>query len=140
MGWIALTAYAALLLAVLFSPTSTLQSDLVVRLSDRLAPVFPPGWVTFTRMEVVMNAVIVMPLSFLGSIAVRGWRWQDWTAYGLLGAMVVEVAQGLLLPDREPAFSDVVANALGAAGGALAYAALVAVVGRLSRTRSPAAP
>lgn len=66
-------------------------------------------------------------------------RWQDWTAYGLLGAMVVEVAQGLLLPDREPAFSDVVANALGAAGGALAHAVLAGLVGTLSRTRSRAA-
>ncbi|SDT02013.1 VanZ like family protein [Nocardioides scoriae] len=124
---------------MLFSPTSTLQSDLVVRLSDRLATVLPPAWVTYTRMEVVMNAVIIMPLSFLGSIAVRRWRWQDWTAYGLLGAMVVEVAQGLLLPDREPAFSDVVANALGAAGGALAHAVLAGLVGTLSRTRSRAA-
>jgi glycopeptide antibiotics resistance protein len=117
---LALALYAGLLGLVLLSPRSTTQSDLVVRLVtelDRLG--VPESLVTFARAEVVMNAAIVVPLTFLGSLVLRRVRWQDWTTYAFLGAIAVELTQGLLLPDRQASFSDIVANTVGALLGAL---------------------
>jgi glycopeptide antibiotics resistance protein len=117
---LALALYAGLLGLVLLSPRSNTQSDLVVRLVselDRLG--VPESLVTYARAEVLMNAVIVVPLTFLGSLVLRRVRWQDWTAYAFLGAIAVELTQGLLLPHRQASFSDIVANTVGALIGAL---------------------
>lgn len=111
--------YALMLLVVLFSPTSTVQSSLVVDLVRGLQLVLPDRVVTFSRAEVALNAVIIAPLSFLGWLALTRVRWQDWVAYGFLGSTTVELLQGVLLPARQGSFSDIVANTLGALIGAL---------------------
>ena len=120
-----LAAYALVLLVVLFAPTSHVQASLVNDLVHVLRLVTPNTWVDFTRAEVVMNAVIIAPISLLGSLVWPRLRWQDWTAYGFLGAMVVELSQGLLLPDRQASFSDIVANGTGALLGAVLAHALL---------------
>ena len=114
-----LLGYAVLLAVVLFSPTSTVQSALVGDLVQVLRFALSDRVVTFSRAEVAMNAVIIAPLSFLGTQAYRQLRWQDWVAYGFLGATLVEVVQGVLLPARQASFSDIVANATGALLGAV---------------------
>lgn len=114
-----LVVYALVLLVVVFSPTSTVQSSLVGDLVRGLQVLLPDRLVTFNRAEVAMNAVIIAPLSFLGWLALTRVRWQDWVAYGFLGSTTVELLQGLLLPDRQASFSDIVANTLGALLGAL---------------------
>ena len=125
-----LAAYALVLLVVLFSPTSTVQSSLVNDLVRGLQLVLPDRLITFSRAEVAMNAVIIAPLSFLGWLAFARLRWQDWVAYGFLGATTVELLQGLLLPDRQGSFSDVVANTLGALVGAALARILFRSTGR----------
>lgn len=115
----ALAVYLVLLVAVLLSPTSVVQSALVQALVDRASLLGLEGLVTFARAEVVMNIVIVVPAAFLGAVVLPRLRWQDWTAYGFVGAIGVELLQGLVLPGREASFSDVVANASGALLGAL---------------------
>jgi VanZ family protein len=72
----------------------------------------------------------VAPLSLLGSIALPRLRWQDWTAYALIGAIAVELFQGVFLPGRSASFSDIVANAVGALLGALVYRCAVWFSGR----------
>ncbi len=117
---LALALYAGLLAVVLLSPSSTTQSGLVTRLVtelDRLGA--PATLVTYARAEVLMNAVIIVPLTFLGTLVIRRLRWQDWTAYAFLGSVAVELTQGLLLPDRQASFSDIVANTAGALLGAV---------------------
>jgi glycopeptide antibiotics resistance protein len=109
------------LAVVLFSPTSHVQASLVNDLVKVLQAVLPDSWVTFGRVEVLMNAVIIAPLSFLGSRVWPRLRWQDWTAYGFVGATTVELVQGLLLPGRQASFTDIVANTIGALLGALIY-------------------
>ena len=106
--------------SVLFSPTSTVQSSLVHDLVRVLHVFLPDRLITFDRAEVALNAVIIAPLSFLGWLAFTRARWQDWVAYGFLGSTTVELLQGLLLPDRQGSFSDIVANTLGAMIGAVA--------------------
>ena len=113
-----LAVYALVLAVVLLSPTSTFQTASVVRLDDLVAPVLPDGWVSFTRVEVLMNILIVAPLTFLGSLVWPRLRWQDWTAYVFLGAAAVELVQGTLLPGRDASFTDVFANTAGALLGA----------------------
>lgn len=116
-----LVAYALLLAVILLWPTSTVQAGLVTDLVRALARLgVPSSTATFTRAEVVMNAVIIAPITFLGSLVLPRLRWQDWTAYALLGATAVELFQGVALPHRQASFSDIVANSLGAALGALA--------------------
>ena len=118
-GRSALLLYALALLVVLFSPTSHVQASLVVHLGDALQVVLPDSWVTFTRVEILMNVVIIAPLTFIGSIVWPRLRWQEWTAYGFLGATMVELVQGILLPGRHASFSDIFANTAGALLGAL---------------------
>lgn len=114
-----LAVYALLLAVALLAPTSTVQSDLVWHLVRMVQAFLPAPWITYTRAEVVMNAVIVAPVSFLGTWALPRLRWQDWAAYGFLGSSAVEITQGLLLPNRQSSFSDIVANTAGALMGAV---------------------
>ena len=129
---ILLGVYSVLLALALFSPTSEHQSGAVLRLADLLVWIgVPDHLATFTRLEVLMNAAIVAPVTFLASLAWPARSWRDWTAFGFVLAVLVEVSQGLLLPGRQAAFSDVVANT----AGALAGAALVAVGRSMLRRR-----
>ena len=126
-GWLAhrapllLSLYALVLVVVLLSPTSDVQRSLVIDIARALRVVLPDSWVTFSRVEVATNAVIIAPISFLGSIVWQRLRWQDWVAYGFLGASAIELTQGLLLPHRSASFSDIVANTMGALIGALVW-------------------
>ena len=119
-------AFYVLLLAVaLFSPTSDVQSGLVDDLVRVLQMVLPDAWITFTRVEVLMNVVIIAPLVFLCSMVWPRLSWQQWAAYGFLGAIAVELIQGILLPDRSASLTDIVANGTGAVVGALLRSWLV---------------
>ena len=130
-AWIAqrsrplLAFYAVLLAVVLFSPTSDVQASLVVDVAGVLQMVLPDAWVTFTRVEVLLNVVIIAPLALLCSMVWPRLSWQQWAAYGFLAAIAVELFQGLLLPDRSASFSDIVANGAGATIGAVVGSWLV---------------
>jgi glycopeptide antibiotics resistance protein len=118
-----LGSYSALLAMALFWPNSNYQSGAVVQLEVFLEWIgVPARFVAFNRLEVLMNVAIIAPVTFLASLVRPSWSWRDWTATGFLVALGVEFAQGLLLPGRQAAFSDVVANTAGALGGALVVA------------------
>lgn len=115
-----LVGYSVLLVVALIAPTSTTQSSMVRAVVDALVRSgASASLVTFGRAEVVMNALIVAPVSFLGSIVGRRLSWRDWTALGFCFSVAVELVQGVLLPDRQASFSDIVANTMGALLGAL---------------------
>ena len=134
---ILLAVYSVLLALALFSPSSQQQSSAVAHLGALLDSLGAPSrLVTFPRLEVVMNAAIVAPVTLLGSLSWPSWSWRDWTAAGFLVAVAVELAQGLLLPGRQAAFSDIVANTTGALAGALLGALVVALVRPMLRTRT----
>ena len=130
---ILLAVYSVLLALALFSPLSQQQSSAVAHLGSLLDSLGAPSrLVTFPRLEVVMNAAIVAPVTLLGSLSWPSWSWRDWTAAGFVAAVAVELAQGLLLPDRQAAFSDIVANTIGAMVGAV----VVALLRPMLRTRT----
>ncbi|GAB3661777.1 hypothetical protein GCM10027596_22270 [Nocardioides korecus] len=132
-----LVLYAVALVVALLSPTSTVQSSLVLDLVKVVDLVLPDTWVTFDRAEVVMNAAIIAPLTFLGALTFPRTRWQDWTAYGFLGAVVVELVQGLFLPARVASWSDIVANGLGSVVGAVVARILIGWASVRDRSLSP---
>jgi glycopeptide antibiotics resistance protein len=102
------------------SPVSRLQSrlvEVVVDLAVRAGA--PADLVTYARVEVVANVVMVVPLAALAAVAFRRPRWQDWAAYGFVGSLAVELVQGFLLPGRSPSATDVVANTAGMLVGAV---------------------
>lgn len=126
-GWltVALVAYCAFLAVVLLAPTAGPQSEGVSwaqTLTERIGP--PAAFTAPGRVEFMCNALILMPVSALGSLRWPRTTWRDWTAYAFVIAGGVELLQGLLLPARSASFVDVVANTLGGLGGAAAVALL----------------
>ena len=131
-----LVVYSLLLLLAVLSPSSSDQSSMVQWLGRLLEDLGVPGaLVTFNRLEVVMNAVIVAPVTFLGSMVRPRLTWRDWTAWGFAAAASVETIQLVVLPGRHASFSDVVANT----GGALLGALAMVVVRRVLRWYRPVA-
>jgi VanZ family protein len=132
-----LTLYLALLAVALFSPSSEQQSNAVVWLEGLLRVLGAPHMLTsYNRLEVVMNAVIVAPATFLASMVVPRFGWRDWTCFGFVAALTVEAAQGLLLPGRQASFSDVVANTAGALIGSALFASIRYLAGSRSMLRT----
>jgi VanZ family protein len=123
LAGVLLVVYSCLLLVAVLSPTNSDQSAMVVWLEHVLARLGLPG-VTFGRLEVLLNAAIVAPVSFLGSLLRPRSTWRDWTAGGFVVASAVEIIQLVVLPGRQASFSDVVANTGGALLGALVMGAV----------------
>ncbi|EON22744.1 hypothetical protein CF8_3334 [Nocardioides sp. CF8] len=117
---LALIAYATVLVIVLLNPSPAIGSELVSRvaaLGTRLH--FPAQFVVSARVEFGLNVLAFMPLSLLGSLLRPTVSVSAWIAAGFVGSMLVELIQ-TAQPDRSATHSDVVANTLGAALGALA--------------------
>ena len=135
---IVLAVYTALLLVALLAPTSDEQSGMVTWVGGVMADLGLPRWLSnYQRLEVVMNALIIAPVSFLGSMLRPSISWRDWTAYGFAASMAVEAIQLTLLPGRQASFSDVVANTLGALLGAVAFQVGRAVTGAVLSVPAP---
>src|SRR4051812_7475335 len=118
---IALVAWCCFLAVALLAPSSGAQSSTVGHVVVVARWFGAPDWLaTQARMEFVCNALILMPLSALGSLLWPRTSWRDWTAYAFVVAGLVELTQGLLLSARTASFVDVVANTLGGLGGAVA--------------------
>ena len=112
--------YAVLLAWAVFWPSSGEQNSMVHWLEVQLRTIgLPWRWTTFGKLEIVMNAVIVAPLTFLAAIVKPSWKWRDWTALGFVVSSGVELTQLVFLSGRHASFSDVVANTAGALLGAL---------------------
>jgi glycopeptide antibiotics resistance protein len=117
---VGLVVYTGLLAVALLAPTSGTQSSMasvVVDLGTSLG--ISPERATQERAEFVCNALILMPVSALGSLLWRRTTWRDWTAYAFVLATAIEATQGLVLSQRTASTVDVVANTLGGLGGAL---------------------
>lgn len=93
-------------------------------------------WVYWTRLEVLMNVAMFVPLAVLLVFVLGARRW--WVALGLcLAATVgIEVAQHLFLPGRVETVRDVVANGVGAGVGVALGAGIEALVRRARRRRA----
>jgi glycopeptide antibiotics resistance protein len=132
----ALVVYSAALAFILLVPSGAVPSGGASWTAELAGRLGAPAWaVEPSRWEFLANALILMPLSALGSLVWPRTTWRDWTAYAFVIAGAVELIQGLALPARSATFVDVVANTLGGLGGA----AFVLVVRRLHRRAGPTA-
>lgn len=92
----------------------------------------PASLATGSRVEFLCNALIIAPVSLLGSLLWPRLGWPDWTAYAFVEAGCVELIQPIFLLLRSASFADRTANALGAALGALVAASGYRLVERRS--------
>ena len=122
--WVArilLGVYSVLLALALFSPSSEHQSSAVVHLGSLLTSLGVPLEIRDVPTARSGDERRDHRAGHVPGLALVGpsWSWRDWTAAGFLVAVAVELAQGLLLPGRQAAFSDIVANTAGALAGAV---------------------
>lgn len=92
-------------------------------------------WIYWTRLEVLANVAMFVPLALLLTFVLGARRW--WIAVALCVALSVgvELAQLALLPGRVASARDVVANGVGALFGVGLAAAIEGVV-RSARRRA----
>lgn len=85
-------------------------------------------WVYWTRLEVLANVAMFVPLALLLVFLLGARRW--WMALGLCVAATIgiELVQHVLLPGRVASAKDVVANTAGAVIGVVIAVAIEAVV------------
>jgi hypothetical protein len=115
-----LLLYCAFVAAVVLLPTGVFPSAVVGWVADRAEAIGAPDQVLVGyRVEFALNALMIAPLSALGSLLWSSWTWRDWTALAFVASATVELTQGLLLPDRSATFVDVCANTAGALVGAV---------------------
>lgn len=124
---VGLVVYGLAVVVVLVAPVS--YSDIVTAIDDWLhdvlgVPEFGSGWVEFTA-----NILMFAPLGFLLTLLFRS-AWIG-PAVAVALSVAAEVAQ-IVIPSRQPTPRDILANALGAALGAL-----IAWLVVLRRRRAP---
>ena len=81
-----------------------------------------PDWALPAHYGVVLNVLLFVPLGATIVLITR-WTWWRVALLGAVGSVAIEVVQGLWLA-REGAWSDVVANTIGALVGAVAVSLL----------------
>lgn len=133
---VAAVAYAVAMLVVVFGPFAWALNRLTVRCYVLFRYTWPiaPDSVSPEDYGLLLNVLLFVPLG-AGLVLLTGWRWWQVTLAAALASTLVELIQ-LVLP-READPRDVVTNTLGAAIGALAVGAVVAL---RARGRSPSRP
>jgi hypothetical protein len=117
-------AYVVALAVLVTGPWGWALNRLTVAIWVRMGPQWSiaPGWVAPEHYGILLNVVLFVPLGAL-FVWLSGRPWWVGTILAAAGSAVIEVTQGLWL-DRQATWSDVVANTLGAAVGALAVSLL----------------
>lgn len=92
----------------------------------------PQWFIGYRKVEFAANILLFVPFGII--VALRAHRRFWWLSVVIAAAVsgAVELAQGIFLPERVPAWSDIIANTFGAFMGAL----LVLVLWSISRRRA----
>lgn len=118
---VALGLYCLFIGVVVTLPTGSIPSAVVTRVAEIADAVGAPAQVTVgARVEFALNALMIAPISAIGSLLWLRSNWRDWTAAAFVASTSVELTQGLFLPLRSATFVDVCANTLGGLLGAIA--------------------
>lgn len=114
-----LVGYSVFLAWILLNPSAGAPSASVGQVYETLLDVgLPDALVTRSRVEFLLNAGMFAPLTMLATLIWPRFSWTHWVAWAFVISAGVELSQGLFLPARSAQFVDVVANTLGALGGA----------------------
>jgi glycopeptide antibiotics resistance protein len=97
--------------------------DLVLSIAHRL------GWASldFTRLEVLANILVFIPVGILAFLLLPRRVWMLSLLVGPLLSLSIEAAQRIALPHRAATVTDVIANSSGATAG-VAFAVLCTLV------------
>ncbi len=125
---IGLGVYGVAAAVLLLAPGS--YGDSVQAIADVLARLFGLGGFGSGWVEFVANILLFTPLGFLLTVLLYPRWWAVPLAIAL--SACVELAQ-IVIPSRQPSLRDVLANSLGALGGALV--ALLVIGWRARRRR-----
>jgi glycopeptide antibiotics resistance protein len=87
-------------------------------------------WEGYRLIEFSANVALFVPLGVLVLLWRTDWAWRQATLLAFAVTVIIEVLQNVLRPERFAAVSDIVANTLGGAIGALLVV--------LARRRAPA--
>ena len=90
-------------------------------------------WLTWTRLEVLANVGMFVPVALLVTFVLGARRWWATVIACAALSVSVELVQALM-PGRVAAVLDVIANSLGALLGALLAVAIEAIVRRRRRS------
>ncbi|HEX6875613.1 MAG TPA: VanZ family protein [Nocardioidaceae bacterium] len=112
-----LLAYGLVVAFIVFWPTADVATGSVLGIWTLIQRIGAPGWISAWAIEFVTNALMFMPLSFLGSTFKPHWGWRHWLVAGLAGSSAIELTQWLLLSGRSAQLADVASNTLGALAG-----------------------
>ncbi len=138
--WALLAAYVFYLGCVgylVFSPVATAPSTAIDKLMFWFRWMLGIEGVTPSDLEFVLNVVMFVPLTLLGTFLVPRLRAWAWLVVGFAATCSIEYVQLRFLPERTGSTRDLVSNTLGAAVG-LVLATLVRVDLRAARRRRTA--
>ena len=131
-----LAGYAALLAVIGFFPTPV-DRDASPTVWWFIRSVRRLGfeWYSYELLEFSANMLLFVPFGLLGLLVVGLRFWWIGLIVGVTASVIIETGQELLLPERMPSASDVVANALGTTIGVAAGCLILLV---RARVRDPA--
>lgn len=122
-------AYAGVLALIAFWPTpvDAGADGFITRVLNALHRWGIPQWFDYNAVEAGSNVALFIPFGLLlASILPMNCKWLAAPA-GAFASVLIEIAQSLFRPERYPSIQDVLANSLGAAWGAVAFCAFVAL-------------
>lgn len=109
-----LVAYAVVVAFIVFWPSADVATASVLGIWTFLGA---PAWFSAWSVEFITNALMFMPLSFLGHTFRPHWGWRAWLVAGFGGSLAIELTQWLFLPGRTFQLADLTSNTLGALAG-----------------------
>lgn len=121
-----LAVYTLALLVVVLEPFPRLADGSIGVGYRLLHELGAPAWIGPDDVEAALNVALFVPIPVLGAFLAPRLSWVGWAGLVLLASVAIEVLQLVVLPGRDPAVHDVLANTVGGLVGAL--------VGRRART------
>jgi glycopeptide antibiotics resistance protein len=130
LAFLALLAYAGIVLAATLSPTPLDQGyqGAIDKLLTVLHRNGVPEWFGYNKLEFTANIIMFVPLGFLITLLLPTKVW--WLAIVMCPALsgAIELTQGSLLSERFASWGDVASNSIGAIIGILIAVILRALI------------